>query len=76
MPKARKEHMCTLCHRTIAKGEQYIYQTITIWDHPDNDVFGVYKAHEACDKIWLDGVGYDMDWVFPVDKYEWLECAK
>ena len=71
MPIARKNHICTLCHSEIAKGEMYVYQTITIWDHPDNETFGTYKAHTKCDQLWIGGIGRDMDWHFPTDKYEW-----
>jgi hypothetical protein len=73
MPKARKKHMCTLCHESILKGENYIYNKITIWDHSENDTFGTYKAHNKCDDLWINGIGKDMDWMFPTDKYEWNE---
>ena len=73
MPKARKDHTCTLCHQRINKGDQYIYKTITIWDHPDNDTFGVYKAHVSCDDIWLCWMGDEMDWNFPESNYDWME---
>ena len=73
MPKARKEHNCTLCHDAIEKCEKYVYHTITIWDHIENESFGVYKAHIKCDDVWNSGVGRDVDWCFPEDKYEWSE---
>ncbi len=73
MPKSRKEHICTLCHKTIPKGARYIYATITPWDHPDNDTFGTYKAHGHCDELWLSGIGKKMDWLFPASGFEWLE---
>ena len=73
MTKARKKHTCTLCHEHIEKGEDYVYATITIWDHPDNETFGTYKAHKDCDEIWNNGLGRERDWIFPDDKYEWAE---
>lgn len=73
MTKARKDHVCSLCHTTIKKGEDYVYCTITIWDHPDNDTFGTYKAHNQCDAVWNDGLGKYCDWRFPLSNREWGE---
>ena len=73
MTKARKQHECTLCHRTILAGENYIRETITPWSHPDNESFGTYKAHGLCDAEWMGGLGESLDWIFPADKYEWRE---
>ena len=72
MSKARKNHICTLCHETIEAGTTYIYRTITPWCHPDNESFGSYKAHHDCHVIW-GKVGDEFDWIFPIDKYEWAE---
>lgn len=74
MPKARKDHECTLCHGCIPKGEDYFYATITPWCHPDNDTFGVFKAHLSCRTRWDGGIGKTLDWVFPVDAFEWDEA--
>ena len=49
---ARKPHYCTLCGELISAGEHYVYQRITPWDHPDNDGFFSYRAHEECDRFW------------------------
>ena len=74
MPVARKDHECSLCHGCIPSGERYIYKTITPWCHPDNESFGVYKAHTTCEKLWVDGIGKALDWIFPEDAYEWDEA--
>ena len=54
MPKAQKDHDCTLCHTFIRKGTKYIYETIKPWDHEDNEAFGTYKAHKHYHKWQLE----------------------
>ena len=73
MPRAQKDHICTLCLAPIYTGEWYIYTTITPWDHANNETFSTFKAHKKCNALWVNGIGESVDWVFPADKYEWLE---
>ena len=70
--KARKDHQCTLCFKTIGAGETYIYRRITPWDHCDNDSFFDYKAHVECDNIWMENA-LDWDGCLPFDAVEWAE---
>ena len=76
MPKAQKQHYCDLCYEPIIIGEQYIYRTITPWDHPDNETFGTFKAHDSCENLWSNGIGRELDWTFPTDRYEWRELTE
>lgn len=71
---ARKQHWCTLCGQSIEVGEHYIYQRITPWDHPDNDGFFSYRAHEECNRFWVAEFAYDADGIFPIgDEGEFRE---
>lgn len=70
--RARKSHVCTLCHGEIEAKTDYVYETIRIWDHPENDCFGVYKAHIDCDETWRR-IGSMVDWIFPYDASDWQE---
>lgn len=74
MTKAIKDHWCTLCHRVICTGTNYINETIKPWDHIENECFGVYKAHLECHNIW-GKVGDDQDWIFPGNNTEWTELT-
>lgn len=69
---ARKEHTCTLCQDVIHIGERYIKQRITPCDHPDNEGFFTYRAHEACHRVWVR-VGDQYDWRFPDDWDDWKQ---
>ncbi len=73
--KARKEHTCSLCFTEIPKGEHYIYQTVTPWEHIENEVFGVYKAHIECDEAW-ENVGSDCYWILPENKFDWADIIE
>jgi hypothetical protein len=76
MPVSRKTHVCTLCHEVIPKDRFYIYHKVTPWDHPDNETFGVYKAHKKCNELWVNGVGEMVDYSFPSDGNEWEELLE
>jgi hypothetical protein len=71
--KANRKHICSLCHQTIKINTKYIYKRITPWDHIDNESFFDYKAHESCDTMWMQRIGITVDYVLPLDKYEWDE---
>lgn len=49
--KARKQHCCTVCQEIIDKGSEYIYLSITPWDHHNNDGFAVIKMHLDCNEF-------------------------
>ena len=72
--KAKKEHTCTLCHKKIEAGTEYMYARVTPWDHSDNEHYSDYKTHIECDKAWLK-VGSDYDYYFPDDGRQFLEDA-
>jgi hypothetical protein len=63
--KARKPHLCTLCGERIEAGEHYHYTRVTPWDHPDNEGYFDYRAHEDCDAFWSEEYGVGVDWEFP-----------
>jgi len=69
MRRARKEHRCTLCGETIARGDQHAYQRITPWGHPVNEDFFDYRAHRDCDRIWL-AVAAEYDNELPAERDE------
>lgn len=62
--KARKDYKCTLCGLKIPRGEDYFYQRITPWDHPDNEIFSDFRAHKECEKLWQE-IGESWDYLFP-----------
>lgn len=71
---ARKPHRCTHCNRTIRVGESYAFKRITPWDHPDNEAFFTYRAHERCEAYWNE-IGYEYEWQFRDDPEEFRrEC--
>ena len=57
---ANKNHQCTLCERMIPSGEEYVWQQLKPWDHPDNDGYFVLKAHRyPCYEALLDSADED-----------------
>lgn len=62
---ARKPHWCTLCGEQIEQGEHYINQRITPWDHPLNDGFFTYRAHEECNRYWHAEYAHMTEHEFP-----------
>lgn len=61
MPKARKDYHCDLCHFLIRKDTLYHYQRVTPWEHPENESFGNYRAHNYCNALW-SRIGQESDW--------------
>ena len=62
---ARKQHWCTLCGESIEAGEHYVYQRITPWDHPLNEGFFSYRAHEECNRYWRAEYAHMTEHEFP-----------
>lgn len=73
--KARREHQCELCKLPIKKGESYYKERITPWDHPDNEGYFTFKAHDKCSDVWF-AIGDDYDWRYPDDGGYWLETME
>lgn len=51
--------------QAVNAGERYWSERITPWDHPSNEMFSDFHAHEDCYTCWQT-VGHDWDWQFPV----------
>ena len=70
MPKARKEHKCDLCRRTIPVGTKYVR-----FSGKDNEDFFDVKLHTECDKIvneyCRDECESEWDMWGVID---WLQC--
>lgn len=69
---ARKHHRCQLCFEPIGPGTRYIYQRLTPWDHPDNEGFSTFRAHQECYRIWATVLCDRM----PGDKQDWLDLLE
>jgi len=71
-PKARKEHTCSECYRTITRGEEYRREFLK-WDNTVH----VQKYCEDC--LSLRGVFFNQGWVYDTlwsDMYEFVQdCA-
>lgn len=70
---ARKDHRCTLCHALIFAGCRYWSERLTPWDHPDNDGYAKFKAHQRCLALWGSGYGAVHDYEFIDDHRAWIE---
>ncbi len=73
MTKARKDHVCDLCHGKIKSGKNYHRQRIPPWEHENNDVFHTFKAHPVCLKFWYTKYGYRVDYMLNHDPWEFRE---
>lgn len=62
--KGRKTHRCTLCDLPILAGELSWSERLTPWDHPDNDSYGQFRAHQLCEEIWRE-MCQEYDGTFP-----------
>lgn len=49
---AVKDHYCLLCGLKIKQWTVYWRETITPWDHPDNEIFHELKTHMKCWELW------------------------
>lgn len=71
LPKARKEHKCDLCRRTIPMGTKYVR-----FSGKFNGDYFDYKYHTECDTIineycTTSGETEWNDWVI----FNWLQCV-
>ena len=75
--RARKNHICSLCYKTIHKDEEYVRQRIAPWECiSDMDPrFWTFKAHLSCLAIW-DEVKRLCDYMLPDGPMEWQETVE
>lgn len=61
--KARKDHRCVLCGKTIERGAHYMTRRLP----PKDGGWDTYKAHIECDNYWYK-VWMQWDEMWPGDR--------